>query len=153
MEVYPKLRPFILQWFADGRAMALRDVPAGTRNLHFEISAPAPSPVEAIRHIRYRIPGWSDAWSQATPGGGINMAVPPPGFYQIELEALHSDGVWDGSGQAFALTVLPVWWQARSFILGSIALVSLGGFLGWRHLHIRQLARELTEARRQGELC
>lgn len=152
VEVYPQLRPFILSWAADGRPILLRDAPVGTRNLQMMISAPAPSPVEAIRVIRYRIPGWRDAWQEIDPSGGIGVPTPPPGTYQVELQAMHSDGVWDGSGQPFQFTVLTVWWKSRTFVFSVAALLAVGGLLIRRQLRIHQLARDLAEARRQGEL-
>lgn len=152
VEIYPQLRPFILNWDSDGHPLPLRDAPGGARNLHFEISATAPSPLEAIRVFRFRIPGWRDIWQEVDPRGGIRIPAPPPGIYQIELEAKHSDGVWDASGQPFQFTVLAVWWKSRSFISSLATLVALGGLLIRRQLHIRQLARDLAEARRQGEL-
>jgi len=152
VEVYPQLRPFVLNWSADARALGLREAPADSRNLLFEISAPAPSPIEAIRQLRFRIAGWHEAWREADPRLGISFPTPPPGLYQMELAARHTDGTWDAAGQTFSFTVLPAWWRSWSFWITTGAFAVIAGFFGLRQLHARKLAKQLAEAKREGVL-
>ncbi len=96
--------------------------------------------------FRYRLEGLEDAWTAADSGRVAVYQKPPPGRYRFQVIAANCDGVWNTSGAAFALRVLPHWSQTTSFRALVAALV-LGGLWTARSLKLRQLARD--QARRE----
>jgi signal transduction histidine kinase len=69
----------------------------------------------------------------------------PAGDYRFQVLACNSDGVWNESGAAVALTVMPNWWESAWFrVLAPLAAVGLlggGVLLGLRRRHRRQIER------------
>ena len=77
--------------------------------------------------FKYRLEGWEKDWVDAGSKRVAEYSYIPPGSYTFQVRACNSDGVWNETGAALALVVLPHFWQTWWFhtftVLASIALV------------------------------
>jgi len=91
--------------------------------------------------FRYRLKGLNDDWVEANTQRAAYYTRVPPGSYEFKVVACNNDGVWNESGTALAMTVLPYVWQTlwfRGLALCTFGLVLAGGYR-WR---VRGLERE-----------
>jgi signal transduction histidine kinase len=137
LEVYPALRPETREWVADDVLMKADGkmlVPAGAHKLRFTIESrePGVSPLALI--YRWRIPGWAEGWRETGSDGRVELVPPPPsGIYQLQVQARHTDGVWDESARPITFQVAVPWWRdpfMAGFVFGGSALFA--GALWWR---------------------
>jgi signal transduction histidine kinase/ligand-binding sensor domain-containing protein len=91
-------------------------------------------------------------WDQA---GNLRFAryqALRPGSYTFQVCACNEDGVWNESGASLAVTVLPFFWQTRSF-LALAAAVLLGALAAAvYYFSTQKLQRQLTAFRQQQAL-
>ena len=74
----------------------------------------------------YRLEGFDDAWRMVDTRRSAMYTNIPPGTYTFRVRAANSDGVWNNSGTALALTINPPWWRtywAYFFYFLSLAAV------------------------------
>jgi signal transduction histidine kinase len=137
LEVYPALMPRVRDWLADGRFLPPGEeveVPAGTRTLQFSLECGQFSKLAETILYRWRVPGWKDQWEETRPHGQVTLApLPRKGAFQLDLQARHSDGVWDQSGQPVLLRMMEPWWRNPLMIslLSAVTLVC-GAAVWWR---------------------
>lgn len=79
--------------------------------------------------FRYWIEGLDKSWIEAGPARTASYAHLPSGHYHFRVIACNNDGVWNETGAALAITVLPQWWQTWTFRTGFVA--GVGGLLRW----------------------
>jgi signal transduction histidine kinase len=156
LEVYPALKPRAQEWSADRAALPAQEnvlLPAGIKEAGFTISATEPEIFAASLLYRWRIPGWSAQWHEVGPDGRVTLSpAPPAGAFALEVQARHSDGIWDGAGGRFPFRIAFPWWQNPSKLLvaGGVAVVI--GALGWWRFLAWRLKRRLALAERHLEL-
>jgi signal transduction histidine kinase len=89
--------------------------------------------------------GLDKDWVEAGHRRTASYPQVPAGDYRFQVLACNSDGVWNETGAAVALTVMPNWWETSWFrVLAPLAAVGvLGGgvLLVLRRRHRRQIER------------
>jgi signal transduction histidine kinase/ligand-binding sensor domain-containing protein len=151
-KVNPKLRhnplapPVAIQsMVADDRTYSTFSparLPALTRNIRFDYTAPSLSIPERVR-FRYRLDGLDSKWREV---GSIRQAVYDnlgPGKYTFRVIACNNDGVWNMTGATMAFTILPAWYQENWFRAIWAVLMLLVLWTTYR-LRLRQMRRALT---------
>lgn len=150
VEVYPALLPLARDWLADGRVLAAgaeMAVPAGTRKLEFTLGCGAFKELADVVTYRWRLAGWNDAWQEVGPDRRAAIApAPSAGQFKLEVQARHSDGLWDGSGLPVTLRVAVPWWRnpgALGLAVGGVAALLAAG---WWRLNATLMKRRLAHA-------
>lgn len=108
--------------------------------------------------FRYQLEGLDRTWQEAGTKRVAQYNHIPPGRYRFKVSAANNDGVWNETGAALAVIVLPPWWQTlwfRGFSLGSIALLLFGAYR-WRMGQLederqaqQEFSRRLIESQEQ----
>lgn len=126
-------------------------VPPGHRQLDLSFTGVSFTSPERVR-FRYRLEGLDSAWKDYGTTRSITYPFLPPGNYIFRVTACNSDGKWNPTGDAVAITVLPfvwqTWWFQTALALGGIAAI-------WGVLHLesrRRLRRKLERVAREREL-
>lgn len=100
----------------------------------------------------YRLEGFDPDWINT--GSDRRYALYTnldPGEYTFRVKASNNDGVWNETGLAIPLTVLPPWWKTwwfRGGIIMMIVLVTVSLFR-WRVREMENRRRELEDEVRQ----
>lgn len=158
LEVYPALHAEVEDWFADDKKLTPPDqiaVPANARKLAFTITTREPGIIPSLLNYRWRIPGWSDQWQETGPGGHVELVPPPSGSYKLEIQAEHTDGIWDESGRLLLFHVARAWWRDPLIMAGidggaGILVAAIAWqFLGWRKNRKLALAEQHLELYRE----
>lgn len=102
--------------------------------------------------FKYRLEGLDPDWMPVISRRGVNYSFLSPGEYQFRVIACNGDGLWNETGDALTIVMLPYFWQTWWFktllIIGSIILLALIFFLESR----RRLRRKLDRIAREREL-
>lgn len=139
VEVYETRTPVVDSVFADGQELewkSVLDIPPGVRRLSVQVRIPQIGMPKG-NIFRWRLPGSVEQW-QMSRQTTIDMACPAAGESALELQALHSDGQWDGSlyrlpvltRQFFWETTVFRWLAACAIILATVGLTLL--WARWR---------------------
>ena len=121
-----------------GRAPHLR-LPPGSRQLEFGFTALNFTKPEDIG-FKYRLHPFDKDWVDAGVRRVASYSQVPPGDYRFEVIACNSSGVWNLTGTALGLAVLPQFWQtwwflALAWLLGLAAAAGAVRLLVLRRLH------------------
>jgi signal transduction histidine kinase/ligand-binding sensor domain-containing protein len=112
-------------------------VPHGKPRLEIQYTALSLMIPQKVR-FRYWIEGLDADWIDAGSARTASYAHLPPGNYRFRVIACNNDGVWNTTGAALGITVLPPWWQTWSF--RALAVAAVGGLLFWLvRLHWRRI--------------
>ncbi|HTB84258.1 MAG TPA: ATP-binding protein, partial [Candidatus Sulfotelmatobacter sp.] len=159
LEVYPSLHPQAQDWLADDVSLKVNRkivVPPGTRKLAFTIASHQSGIIPTLLTYRWRIPGWSDSWRETDPGGNVELAPPPPpGTFELQVQAQHTDGVWDESGQSLTFQTTRLWWRNPYVLVivagaaGTLTAVVWWWIYGWRIKRNLALAEQHLELHRE----
>jgi signal transduction histidine kinase len=102
--------------------------------------------------FRYQLEGLDREWVRAGDHRAASYPYLPPGQYRFRVTACNSDGVWNETGAALALMVLPHFWQTNWF-LGSMGVAVIGGIAGTvRYLTHRRFRRRMGRLEQQRSL-
>jgi signal transduction histidine kinase len=103
--------------------------------------------------FKYRLEGHETAWNDSP--GSIRYArysKLPHGHFRFQVIACNEDGVWNNSGAALGITVLPPFWQTSWFI-ATVAVCLVGMVAGSvYYVSTQKLQRELAVLRQQEAL-
>ena len=138
------------QVLVDGRVQGVQPSPAST-NLtlspaaqRLEIQFTATSLVAPERNrFRHRLEGLEREWIEDGPQRSAAYQRLPPGRYRFRVAACNADGVWNESGAALDLHVLPPFWKTWWFGTAASLIVLGGGGSTVRYASIRRLRRKL----------
>jgi ligand-binding sensor domain-containing protein/signal transduction histidine kinase len=122
-------------------------IPPGKQRFEFRFTALSFAAPERVQ-FRYRLEGLEADWVD-TSERSANYSFLPPGDYTFRVIACNNDGVWNETGAALGLTVLPYFWQTWWFrvVAGVAAAAALGGTV--RGLTRRRYRRKLERLERQ----
>lgn len=128
-------------------ARASLRIPPGKQRFEFRFTALSFAAPERVQ-FRYRLEGLEADWVD-TSERSANYSFLPPGDYTFRVIACNNDGVWNETGAALGLTVLPYFWQTWWFrvVAGLAAAAALGGTV--RGLTRRRYRRKLERLERQ----
>jgi len=93
----------------------------------------------------YKLEGFDRDWSYVGTQRSATYTNLPQGSYTLRVRAANNDGVWNESGAALEIRVLPPWWKAPWFL--ALSTVLIVACLAWGY---RARVRGL-EARRARE--
>jgi len=108
-----------------------RDVSFDFVALHFE------NPEK--NQYAYELEGFDKDWVMSGQRRTASYTNLPPGQYTFRVKAANSDGVWNETGKAIAITITPPFWATwwfRIFVVTLFGGIVYGGFL----LRVRQIA-------------
>jgi signal transduction histidine kinase/ligand-binding sensor domain-containing protein len=99
--------------------------------------------------FRYRLEGADEAWVEAGTRRFAQYNFLPPGRYRFRVIACNSDRVWNETGSALALEILPHFYETVWFhVLAGLAMLGLvAGAV--RFAVTRQLHRKMEQLERQ----
>ncbi len=133
----------------------------GRRQLEISFTGLSFTSPERVQ-FRYRLEGHGvdEAWTEAGSRRRVNYSFLPPGNYTFRVTACNSDGLWNESGDALAIRVLPYFWQTLWFktalAISSCALVGGLVYAVSRRRHRRKLeniARERALERERSRIA
>lgn len=156
IEVYPALFPRAQDWLADGRLLqpgAEVTVPASASQLQFTITCGEFANLSGTLIYRWRLAGWKDDWLETGVDGRVLISpAPPAGLFKLEVQARHSDGIWDESGVPVSLRIALPWWRNPALVtgIGFVAALSLAAV--WWRVKATMMKRQLTVAEKHVDL-
>jgi signal transduction histidine kinase len=156
VEVYAALLPQAYDWQADGQTLRPDGeivVPAGTKRLQFTIANGDRASLRGALDYRWRLAGWKDDWQETGVEGRVVISpAPPAGWFKLEMQARHSDGVWDESGVPVALLITLPWW--RNPVAAAVAAVVAVLFVAavWWRVKATVMRRRLALAEKHLDL-
>ena len=133
--------------FADKKEFALPDlarVPPGRGELAIHFTALSLVNPARIR-FKYRLVGFDRDWSDADPRREANYGGLRPGSYRFEVIASNNEGVWNTTGAACEIVLLPHFYE-RWWFFAAIGLTLGGtgaGIVRWRSRHLQRRAANL----------
>jgi ligand-binding sensor domain-containing protein/serine/threonine protein kinase len=90
--------------------------------------------------LAYQLEGFDQGWVRAEHNT-VTYTTLPPGTYTFRVKGSNHDGVWNESGTAVRLVVLPPWWKTWWF-LSLATLAGLGLVAGAFMLRVRAMAAQ-----------
>ena len=113
-------------------------VPPGSGQIELRYAALSFCAPRRVR-FRYRLERVDAGWVEAGVRRSAYYSHLAPGDYRFEVTACNNDGVWNPSGVALDLAVLPhfwqTWWFAPGCWLGGIGVVGTGVITSLRRRH------------------
>lgn len=105
------------------------DLRAGDKNLEFSFTALSYIASKKVR-IRYQLEGYDQNWIDANGTRSATYRNLQPGSYDFQVQAANADGVWNYSGDHFALLLPPPFYRTYWFygvcgVTGVLVLVAL----------------------------
>lgn len=102
--------------------------------------------------FRYRLQGLDNAWVEADDKRSAHYGPLRPGAYRFQVIACNNDGIWNETGAAINLKVLPFFWETWWFDILA-GLFFIGGVFGAvRFAVTRKLRRKLEQLRQRRAL-
>lgn len=126
------------------------NVPPGGGELEFHYTALSFSSPEKNR-FKYKLEGVDADWIEAGSRRFAHYNNIYPGSYRFRVKASNNDNVWNETGSAVAIVVLPHFWQTKWFII-STALAAVGLVAGtvrytsWKKLRQKLALLELQQS-------
>jgi ligand-binding sensor domain-containing protein/signal transduction histidine kinase len=118
-------------------------LPPGGGELEFQYGVLSFSSAEKDR-FKYKLEGIDSDWTDAGTRRLAHYNNIYPGRYRFRVKASNNDGVWNETGAAIALVLLPHFWQTKWFLgltaLATIAII--GGMV--RYISWKKLRRKLA---------
>ena len=115
-------------------------LPALTRDVDLKYTAPALAVPERLR-FRYRLDGHDQEWQDATRLRDAFYTDLKPGDYTFRVVSGDADGNWSHEEGRFSFTILPAWYQTKTFLIACLVSGSLLSLFIYR-LRIRQVRGE-----------
>lgn len=137
--------PVLIETFNGNRSLEeRRHVDVGPGAAGFEVQYTALSFVAPSRmRFLYRLEGIDTDWVDAGTRRLATYSRVPPGLYRFRVRAANDDGVWNETGAALDIRVLPYFYQTRWF-RGSIVGVLVLMAAGLHHLRVRRVEAQFS---------
>jgi signal transduction histidine kinase/ligand-binding sensor domain-containing protein len=136
---------------ADGAAVnslqAIRLRPL-TRDVEIDYTAMSFAEPRNVR-FRYKLEGFDSDWRDAGARRQAFYTNLPPHAYRFRVLACNNDGVWNESGAILDLTLLPAFYQTRSFVLlcTMVLIIVSWSVYRWRVWQVTDRLRDRFEVR------
>jgi signal transduction histidine kinase/ligand-binding sensor domain-containing protein len=115
-------------------------VPPRTHRIEFHFTGLSLLAPEKVR-FRFRLDPFDRDWIQAGTRRVANYTGILPGRYQFRVTACNNDGVWNETGAALGLVLLPPWWM--TWWCRALAVMGVAGLVfGWYESRLHRLRRE-----------
>lgn len=122
-------------------------IPPGRQRFEFRFTALSFVAPDRVR-FKYRIEGLENDWVETTERA-VHYSFLPPRDYIFRVIACNNDGVWNQTGAALALTVLPHFWQTWWFRLAAALTAATGVGAAVRGITRRRYRHRLERLERQ----
>jgi signal transduction histidine kinase/ligand-binding sensor domain-containing protein len=133
---------------ARGRAIEL---PPGRRQLDVKFTGMSFTSPERVQ-FKYRLEGLDADWIEVGTRREVTYSYLPPGKFAFRVIACNSDGLWNDTGDAVAIVVLPYLWQTWWFKAAlTVAACALVGGIVFLESRLR-MKRKLERITREREL-
>lgn len=118
--------------------------------IHFTcLNFSAPKGAQFGARFKFRLDGRDKSWTDAGGERVAHFNKLPPGNYVFHVAACNEDGIWNETGAAFGVSVLPPFWRRPGFVVVSI-LFFVGVLVGIIYLiSTAKLKRQLRAARQK----
>ena len=118
------------------------DLPPAVRDLRIDYTALSLVAPEKVR-FRYKLEGRDQDWIDAGTRRQAFYTDLPPNRYRFRVTAANNDGVWNEAGDILEFSILPTFYQTRSFKLAMLgcAVALLWGFYTVR---LRRLSAQMN---------
>ncbi len=103
-------------------------------------------------HFRYRLEGFDSGWVDAGSRRWVQYNYLKPGTYRFRVAACNNDGVWNETGTAIDLQILPHFWETSWFLAGLGLVLIAGAASVARFVSHRGLRREVVRLEHQREI-
>jgi signal transduction histidine kinase/ligand-binding sensor domain-containing protein/CheY-like chemotaxis protein len=126
------------------------ELPPDRRRLEIHYTALSLVAPEKVR-FRYRLEGFDPDWVEAGTARSVVYTNLPSGSYTFRVAACNNEGVWNETGAALTMAVVPRLWETPWFPVLCVGLVFLAGAGALRlrlravRLRARELARVIEE--------
>ena len=107
--------------YSPSEAVRLRPL---TRDLQIDYTALSFSIPEKVR-FQYRLEGHDDAWIDAQTRRQAFYTDLKPGTYTFSVKASNNEGIWNDSGASVTFSIMPAYYQTRTFLVGCIILTAV----------------------------
>jgi ligand-binding sensor domain-containing protein/signal transduction histidine kinase len=107
------------------------EIPAGGKRLEFQYTGLCFASPDQVR-FRHRLEGLESAWNDVGPRRFAQYSFLRPGRYRFLVSACNSDGVWNETGAAIVIKVLPHFWQTWWFV-GLFGMTTVGALAAAVH--------------------
>ena len=97
--------------------------------------------------FKYKLVGLESDWVDAGTRRTAYYSYVPPGTYTFQVIASNSDGIWNDSGTALTVTVIPPYYKRWWFVFLSLGVLLFFGFMLYR----RRIDMLMEAGRRQEE--
>jgi ligand-binding sensor domain-containing protein/signal transduction histidine kinase len=123
-------------------------IPPGAQRLKFQFTALSLTAPKKVR-FKYKLEGIENHWQDAGENRSVEYSRIPPGTYRFAVIACNNDGVWNDTGAAVTVTMLPYFWQTSWFMALAI-LTTLGSVAGSvRYVVKQKLQRRIERVERE----
>lgn len=128
-------------------AAALR-IPPGKHQFDFHYTALSFAAPDKVR-FRYQLEGLDNAWVEAGTKRSAHYGPLRPGEYRFHVIACNNDGIWNETGAAINLKMLPYFWETWwfDFLAGVMLIGALFGTV--RFAVTRNLRIKLAQLKQQ----
>ena len=142
-----------LERSADGRSEIVLDWPVDS--IEFEYAALSFAQPEKNQYAYY-LDGFEETWKAVGNRRFGQYTNLPGGFYTLRVKGSNNDGIWNETGLAVHITVVPPFWQTWWFfgigIISTLGLLYVGYRLRVRRLEVRGWELESQVEQRTSEL-
>jgi signal transduction histidine kinase len=131
----------------------------GRSRLVFRYTALSFTAPERVR-FRTQLEGLDETWRDAGRARTMAYEAVPPGHYRFHVVAENGDGVWNETGAALAVEVMPHFWETRWFQLGIALLagalaVAIGALVMRARMqaHLARLEAQTSRAKERARIA
>ena len=143
-------QPLVLTAPEGGTPVPL-EFPPGTRQLEFHYTALSLTAPAKVR-FRHQLTGVDHDWSAPETARSASYNLAGPGRHRFQVIAANNDGLWNDTGVAVELIVLPHPWETGWFAAGTVLLAVLVVAGTARHLVRRSWKLRLERAEHERAL-
>jgi signal transduction histidine kinase len=118
-------------------------LPPLTRDVEIDYTALSFAEPRNVR-FRYKLEGFDPEWQDVGARRQAFFTNLPPGTYRFRVLASNNDGLWNESGASLDLTLLPAFYQTRTFPLLCALVLSILSWGAYR-LRVWQVTTRLRE--------
>jgi signal transduction histidine kinase/ligand-binding sensor domain-containing protein len=119
-----------------------RTLPPLLRDLRIDFTALSLVAPEKTR-FRYRLEGRDQEWNEVLDRRQAFYTDLPPGHYRFRVVAANNRGVWNEQGDTWDFTIEHAFYQASSFRIGLVLLLSLAAYALYRY-RLRAMTSQLN---------
>jgi signal transduction histidine kinase/ligand-binding sensor domain-containing protein len=126
-------------------------VSPGQRNFEFQYTALSLTDADKIQ-FRYKLEGFDSDWIHADGRRWADYNYLKPGSYRFCVVACNNDGVWNETGAAIELRVLPHFWETWWFLTPiALAIIAAVAAIA-RSISVRGMQREVQRLAHQRDI-